>query len=120
MYKMALTLDSHLALNFVGTELETYWGVDIYGVPFEPPFQVYDGRVGIIRFENIIAMMDLVKELTGERIRIPFPHIGAGKYPRMWIPSLYMMGLYQSRYAQHFYSQYELASMAAYWSGPYG
>lgn len=104
-------IDHNVQHTFIAAQLKRIWDVDVYGQDFLPPYKIYDGRVLIIRLEDLSFVNNALTELLGMDVTgaFPFQNVSPESYPRSvvkkhgWkLPKSYLDRMYATRFAIHF------------------
>jgi hypothetical protein len=130
-----LFLDGHdhtEPLEWCDTELAEILGVDVYATPFphERGWELYQSpraEVLLVRLEDLATVMPSAFSffLDGFRPTVPVVNAAADKSYRelygtfqktLRLPESYLRLMYESRYAQHFYTTVERATFYRSWS----
>ena len=127
------TYDEHdRPLNWIDHEIDAVFGADVYAQPFptEVGWQLVEeerARVAIIRYEDLAqAASPAIKELLGLEVgqlvaanKTTNKAYGANQAAlteSLVLPPAYLDMMYESKYATHFYSAEERATMRARWT----
>jgi hypothetical protein len=109
-----------LGVDWINAEIEPFWGIEIPNGNFRAPYEIHEGKLLILRFENIEAYPQAIGEFLGiEGEMPPLPHHGANARPlkeRMWFPKQYVDSLVNTWYTEYFYTDAERQGMREKWT----
>lgn len=113
-------MQHHSAIHHMAAEVEAFWNIDIFGKPWANPYQIYEGKLLVLKYEFIEVWPQAIEHFLG----IPqaeLPHLNFSK-PKLQLQfsDAYLRGLYRSRHMQKFYSEEEVNAFVTKWGGtPY-
>lgn len=106
--------------HFFGSELIPYWGIDIFRQPFTPPYTIYDGRLLMIRCEDLDGhAAQAVSEWLGIEVTQKIKHLNRVPVKRelIWLSEIYIDAMYDEReiFPRWFYSDEEIDGFKEKW-----
>ena len=111
-------IDHYRQHHFVGSELIPFWGIDVFAKPFNPPWQIYDGRLLLIRTEDLTAHgPEALFVFLGIELE-EMPHVNTGPIRRepISLTEAYQTAMYQDGlFPQKFYSEEEIECFKSKW-----
>ncbi len=103
------------AIWHLAQEVEAFWGFDIYGTEFNPPYTIsQDGRLLILRTKDLDEFaIDALEEFLGYPMTDPgFPHMGASPQPiKLALSQDYVHSMYQHFHVEKFFTEDEVNAM---------
>lgn len=111
-------IDHYRQHHFIGGELIPFWGIDVFAEPFNPPWQIYDDRLLLIRTEDLTEHgPDALFVFLGIEIK-EMPHININPTERELInlTTAYKTAMYQDElFPRWFYSEEEIEWFKKKW-----
>ena len=120
-------------IKWFDDELKPVFGIDVFdrSFPREAGYCIYEGEIAdvlLIRLEDLArCQTEAIREFLGvDNFQMRKTNVGKDKsyseaYSRMLssirLPETYLEQMYQSKYAQHFYSRDEIAKFSQRWLG---
>jgi hypothetical protein len=103
------TIDHRSPIRHLSSEVEAFWGFNIFDQPFANPYSITNrNRLLILKYEWIQSWPQAIEHFLG----IPqaeFPHTNASKkHIDLNFSDAYLRGLYRSRHVEKFYSEEEV------------
>lgn len=127
-WRFLTELDHYFGINFIGTEIEPFWGIEIPTLRgFSPPYTVYGDRLAVVRYEDFDCRADLIRDFLGVEEKHEAPRMQcSGKsgeaedykliLENIRLPESYVDRLYNTRYMRTFYSRSEAKVLKDRWT----
>ena len=113
-------IDHYRQHHFIGSELIPFWGINVFAKPFNPPWQIYDDRLLLIRTEDLTEHgLKALSVFLGVEIALdemPKLNTGPDKREPINLTVAYKTAMYQDGlFPQKFYSEEEIECFKSKW-----